>query len=202
MTNNDAIAVVLSSGLSLLGLVWLYLWPYRDYRRDLFRVRLFAIRGELFDGAAEGKIDFQHPAYGLLRSTLNGFLRFGHRLGALRLFAMALMVDQGTISQDCNFDRRWREADKTLTNEQRLWLLGLRRDMHMALFKHVVASSPIGCLLFVLVVERRSTRAERKAAARKAAMKGRVPLTRSRADLTARLDSVALANNHQRLRAA
>jgi hypothetical protein len=200
MANNDAIAVVISSGLSLLGLVWLYLWPYRDYRRDLFRARLFAIRGELFDGAADGKIDFNHPAYGLLRSTLNGFLRFGHRFGALRLVAMALVVDQDRFSEDFDFDRRWREAARTLTGEQRVWLQGLRQDMHTALFKHIVVTSVAGCFLFMLVVERRSNRAERKAAARRAAAKGLQPTTRGR--LTARIDSVALANNYQHLKAA
>jgi len=200
MANNDAIAVVISSGLSLLGLVWLYLWPYRDYRRDLFRARLFAIRGELFDGAADGKIDFNHPAYGLLRSTLNGFLRFGHRFGALRLVAMALVVDQDTFSEDFDFGRRWREAARTLTGEQRVWLQGLRQDMHTALFKHIVVTSVAGCFLFMLVVERRSSRAERKAASRRAAAKGLQTTTRGR--LTARIDSVALANNYQPLKAA
>jgi hypothetical protein len=190
MNSNDAIAVVISSGLSLIGLAWLFLWPYRDYRRDLFRTRLFAIRAELFDGAADGKIGFNHPAYGLLRSTLNGFLRFGPHVGTLRLLAMAMVVDARAFAPECDFDYRWREAFKSLTEEQRGWLLGLREEMHKAFRKHVIATSFVGFLLLAAVVGGRSTRSTRadwrhmKRAAR-------------RASLTDRIDSVALANNYQ-----
>ncbi|MFP5285511.1 MAG: hypothetical protein ACLGI9_07220 [Thermoanaerobaculia bacterium] len=188
MNNNDAIAVVISSGLSLLGLAWLYLWPYRDYRRDLFRARLFAIRGELFDGAADGKIDFSHPAYGLLRSTLNGFLRFGPHVGALRLIAMVLVTDQREFARDYDFDRRWSEANKTLNADQRKWLEGLREQMHRALLKHLFATSFLGCFLLFAVLGGRMTKAHRSHR-RKAAPGHR--------ELTSRIDSVALANNYQ-----
>ncbi len=73
-------SLMLFSVASLAGLVVLYFWLYRDYRIDLFRQRLFALRDELFDLARSGAISFDDRAYGLLRSTLNGFIRFGHRL--------------------------------------------------------------------------------------------------------------------------
>jgi hypothetical protein len=184
---NGTIAVVISSGLSLVGLVWLYFWPYRDYRRDLFRARLFAIRAELFDGAADGKINFNNPAYGLLRSTLNGFLRFGHRFGTLRLIAMALIVDPDAFSPDYDFDRRWRESTKALTDGQHEWLQRLREEMHRAFFAHLLMTSFFGCLFGLALIGRRSNRAQRRAAQRS---------TRNGRQLAARIDSVALANNY------
>jgi hypothetical protein len=187
MDTTGTIAVAVSSGLSLVGLVWLYFWPYRDYRRDLFRARLFAIRAELFDGAADGRIDFNHPAYGLLRSTMNGFLRFGHRFGTLRLIAMAVIVDPDAFSPDYDFDRRWREATRPLDAETKEWLRSLREQMHQAFLAHLVMTSLFGCIFCFALLGRHTSRAQRRAAQRTTSG-GRL--------LASRIDSVALANNY------
>src|SRR5437016_2293052 len=77
-----------STTLSLVGLWVLFHWLYRDYRVDLFRQRMFALRAELFDMAAAGRIAFDDPAYGKLRGMLNGYIRFAHRVSLpLLLFA-------------------------------------------------------------------------------------------------------------------
>ena len=151
MANHEMITAVLSSGLSLLGLAAL-LWLYRDYRKDLFRARLFALRGELFDGGASGLVPFDHPAYGLLRSTLNGFLRSGHRLGTAWLIAMALAGDPPE-----DYDRKWRESTQALTPEQTAWLRNLREEMHRAFLAHLLVTSLFGCLLFFWVGGRHGT---------------------------------------------
>ena len=57
----------LSTTLSLIALWALFHWLYRDYRVDLFRQRMFALRDQLFDIAASGRIAFDDPAYGKLR---------------------------------------------------------------------------------------------------------------------------------------
>ena len=67
----------LTSTISLFGILYLLLWRYRAYRVDLFRHKMFKLRDELFDDAADGNIDFNSPAYQLLRTTMNGFIRFG-----------------------------------------------------------------------------------------------------------------------------
>jgi hypothetical protein len=143
----------------------------------------------LFDGAADGKIDFNHPAYGLLRSTINGFLRFGPHVGALRLIAMVLVADKREFGRDYDFDRRWSEANKTSDPDQRKWLEGLREEMHKALIKHLVATSLVGCFVLLAVMGGRRTRAQRRAEQRQAAP--------GRRDLRSRIDAVALANNYQ-----
>ena len=78
----------LSTTLSLLALWALFHWLYRDYRVDLFRQRMFTLRDQLFDIAASGRIAFDDPAYGKLRSMINGYIRFAHRINLpLLLFA-------------------------------------------------------------------------------------------------------------------
>jgi hypothetical protein len=76
-------------GLCLLAIQALFLW--REYRIDAFRQRIFEIRDELFDYAAEGGIPFDHPAYGALRGLLNGYIRFAHKMSLTRSIAMYIL---------------------------------------------------------------------------------------------------------------
>ena len=187
----DKIATVLSSTLSLLGLAYLYLWLYRDYRRDLLRTRLFEIRAELFDGARDGRIDFNHPAYGLLRSTLNGFLRYGHKVGAFRLVMTALFLDPKEMEELYHFQSKWQKAVKSLDSETQDWLEGLRERSHAALFKHLLATTGFTYLLMVLwlaVIDAKTPRPQRPHRLDGMA----VPV--SSASFNDRLDSVAFAN--------
>jgi hypothetical protein len=148
MTDAQAVIVALSSGLSLVGLAVFFLWIYRDYRRDLLRARLFTIRAELFDSAAEKHLDFDHPAYGLLRSTLNGFLRFGHRYGGFRLIGATLFL--GATSPD-QARKRWEAATADLPDDVVCWLEGLRNRMHLAFLKHLCMTSATGTAFLILL---------------------------------------------------
>src|SRR5438034_929815 len=64
---------------------------------DEFRQKMFAVRDELFDYAASGEIAFEHPAYRLLRQSMNGFIQFGHRL---TLFRLCLTIWEWRIQGD------------------------------------------------------------------------------------------------------
>ncbi len=68
--------------LVLLAFVAFGLWPAQ--REDLFRQQMFALRDELFDFAADGKIEFDDPTYSLLRQLMNGFIRYAHNLTLYR----------------------------------------------------------------------------------------------------------------------
>jgi hypothetical protein len=81
--------VVTTLGLCLLVVLVLFLW--REYRVDVFRQRIFLIRDELFDLAAEGRISFDAPAYGSLRTILNGYIRFAHKMSMTRTLGMFLL---------------------------------------------------------------------------------------------------------------
>jgi hypothetical protein len=79
------LSVVVQSILTLLVLsvIVFTLWP--EQRVDLFRQQMFAVRDELFDFAADGKISFEEPAYVLLRQLFNGFIRYAHNLTPYRV---------------------------------------------------------------------------------------------------------------------
>lgn len=188
MDKYDAIANVLSSGLSLLGLAFVYFWLYRDYRRDLLRTRLFELRAALFDGAREGRIEFDHPAYGLLRSTLNGFLRSGHTVGAWRLLMMALFLDPKEVEELYQYKAKWSKAVRVLDPEVRQWLEDLRREAHGAFFKHLLATTGF---VYLVIVGWISLREARKQKQRN--LPG-LPVPMPSAALNDRLDSVAWVN--------
>lgn len=71
---------------------WTFL--YKDFRTDAFRQDLFKLRDELFDYAAEGKIQFDHPAYGILRIQINGAIRFAHQLSFVRLLLNFILISR------------------------------------------------------------------------------------------------------------
>jgi len=61
------------------------------FRLDCYRQKMFAVRDELFDYAADGHISFDDPAYVLLRSQMNGMIRYGHQLTLFRMTVTWLM---------------------------------------------------------------------------------------------------------------
>jgi hypothetical protein len=94
---------VLTSLISILGLVYLIFWVYRGYKVDSFRQKMFYLRNELFDDAARGEIDFSHPSYQILRTTMNGFIRFAHKLDFWTLIAVGLS-SKNTMSDPYDID--------------------------------------------------------------------------------------------------
>jgi hypothetical protein len=85
--------VSMMSGLSVLA-IWVgFFWLYRDYEIDRYRQRLFELRDELWDYAAEGHVAFDNPAYRLIRIRINGLIRFAHMLSCTWL-VMALVAEK------------------------------------------------------------------------------------------------------------
>lgn len=142
MTNVAAVTAA-STFLSLFLLWFLFHWLYRDYRVDYFRQRMFALRDELFDLAREGVVPFDHPAYGLLRTTLNGFIRFGHRVRPFTLIWITywLAKDQVLQAQTESFMKRWDEATGTLEYPVAKRLNELRERAHAEVAEQLVLSS-------------------------------------------------------------
>lgn len=128
---------------AIAGLWYLVFWLYRDLRVDIFRQELFALRDEVFDYAAAGHISFEAPAYGLLRSAMNGFIRFGHRFNALQVLIFALLNGRDGLPHAERFDRVWSTALNSLDQETKGALIDFRSRMHQLVFKHVILSSPL-----------------------------------------------------------
>lgn len=73
-------------GLSVGLLHYLLYFVLRQYQIDAFRERLFSLRDDMFRYAQEGNVEFDHPAYGYLRRTINSMIRGAHRYDPARIF--------------------------------------------------------------------------------------------------------------------
>jgi len=127
-------------GLFLLCI--LFFWLYRDYRLDLLRQNLFALRDELFDLADEDKLNFEHRAYGMLRSTINGTIQYGHNLGFIELMSMFIATRRlATEHPAKRYSQRFREACSELDEETQRAVTSIHARMHLLIAEHVIFTS-------------------------------------------------------------
>ena len=143
MTTPDLLINCLKSLLALTGLWCLFFWLYRDFRLDVFRQELFALRDQLFDLALTPSLDFNHPAYGTLRRTINGFIRFGHDLTLSRVLFLLFFEDRRRIKTDDSFEDRWGRVVTNLPTPVLHEMEEIVRSMHKVVIKHLVLSSPL-----------------------------------------------------------
>ena len=136
--------------ISLMLLVVFLFWIYRDYRIDKFRQNLFALRDEFFEEAARGKLRFDDPAYGVLRSTMNGAIRFAHRfnLSHSLLFLFLARRDKKLIA--LSYEKRLATILHDLSDEQRRLALNYHMKMNILILEHMVMSSPV--LLMTVII--------------------------------------------------
>jgi hypothetical protein len=143
----------LSSLLSILGIAYLILWRYRVLCMDMFRQTMFELRDELFDYALEGHIDFSDPAYGVLRNTLNGYIRFAHKTTTWHGIILALLWprdDKRRLKDNgLSFRAVWQRATGALTPDVKEHLERLRMRIHRAAFFYFIVSCPELFLLFL-----------------------------------------------------
>src|SRR6266566_3340993 len=83
----------LTIGLSFVALWIGFFWLYRDYAIDRYRQRLFALRDEVWDFAASGRVGFDEAAYRLVRDRINGLIRFAHLL-SLTWIVTVLLIER------------------------------------------------------------------------------------------------------------
>ena len=112
----QALTAILESGIALAVLAILLLKLWASLRLDEFRQSIFIVRDELFDFAASGAISFDHPAYRLLRQSMNGFIRYAHQLTWFRLVCN---MARWQLHEDHAFTwaDRWDSALKTIQDE-------------------------------------------------------------------------------------
>lgn len=151
MISASTAATVLSSGVSLVLLWVLVFWFYRRYRVDLYRERVFALRQELFVLAYEGEIRFTDTAYILTRTTLNGFIRFGHRVNVSSVIA-ATWAFRKDLDSESGFHSRFAKAVEPLPSETREKLEGIVQRMNIFTLEQVIFGSPLFMMLLVPAV--------------------------------------------------
>lgn len=146
--------IALSTLISLAGLWFLLNWLYRDYRDDVFKLHLFKQRDRLFDLAADGKLAFDHPAYGMMRMALNAYLYNAQRTSFLWLVFAGFASGK---SEDVRLEigervERWEKAMASLPEDVRSELLDIREQMNFRLIDHIIFTSPLFWLAVAPVV--------------------------------------------------
>ena len=123
------------------------------YRVDSFRQKMFSVRDEMFDFAADGNISFDDPAYILLRTQMNGLIRYGHQLTVFRtLMTKAINLASGE-APNMSWNEAWESSLTTTRNEN---VRAKMREFHersmMIAVKHLIVGSPFLWLAIFLAM--------------------------------------------------
>ncbi len=128
----------------------LVFWLYRDYELDVFRQKMFKLRDKLFDEARAGNISFDDDVYGILRSTMNGSIRYAHRMNFLYVVGLYIALKGRPPLEDNSFSERLKKKKSQLSDEQRKLIDKYQMKMEFYMLEHVLFSSPI--ILFLVLV--------------------------------------------------
>jgi hypothetical protein len=123
-------------GLTGLWVSWFLLW--QGYYLDKCRYELFALRGELFKAALSGEVEFNDPAYHMLRMLLNGMIRFNHRFNVTTLILSGL--NQAPEGFE-NLYNRWSLHLNRLSPESRQRLNNIYFRAHVTIMGYMASRS-------------------------------------------------------------
>jgi hypothetical protein len=132
----------LTSLVSLFGICYLLFWRYRSLRVDKFRQDMFELRDELFDYASAGNVEFDERAYGLLRSTINGYIRHAHRMTLWHVVFLGLLIRRQDVKLAETFINRWEKATTALPDEVKERLEAFKWRMEKLVVKHFFTAAP------------------------------------------------------------
>ena len=155
MINIAALTLIFQSIIIFTTLIVVVAWLWPNVRLDSFRQNMFAIRDELFDYAASSRIGFNDPAYRLLRQSMNGFIRYGHRISFFQITMTKLtrkMVGHNIVY---GWTEKWQAALKSVTNDEvRKELERFHERSSLLVFERIVLGSPVllGLLLVCLII--------------------------------------------------
>jgi hypothetical protein len=122
-------------------------------RVDSFRQKMFCVRDEMFDFAANGNISFDDPAYLLLRRQMNGLIRYGHQLTVFRsIMTMAINATSGRTPK-MSWNEAWQSALDNIQNEEvRAKMRGFHERGMVIAVKHLIVGSPLLWIAISLAV--------------------------------------------------
>ena len=147
----NELVTFLASLMSIVFILFLLLWRFRAYRTDAFRQIMFQLRDELFDEARKGTINFDDDAYIMLRSAINGFIRFGHKLNLMQVILLHITLKENYVNEP--FSERLK---KNCTDEQKEIIISYYTRMSNHIIEHLILSSYILLLImsitFMLVI--------------------------------------------------
>jgi hypothetical protein len=117
---------------------------------DSFRQKMFRLRDDMFDDAVSGRISFNEPAYGMLRFTMNGAIRFAHMFSFLQFLFFVL---RGPPSHETrHFAQRFGEHLNSLSAEKQKVYKDYAARMNRLLLRHLLLGSPIVVVTVVVPI--------------------------------------------------
>jgi hypothetical protein len=151
--NAAQLTATIESCSMVIALAVLCLKVVSGSRLLTFRQEIFELRDELFDYAAEGNIRFGDPAYRLLRQSLNGYIRYAHKLTFFRLCMIALERKSFGIQETTPWHDKWRNSLANVRNsEVRDRLCEFHMRSNVLAVRRVVDGSPLLLSAFSAVV--------------------------------------------------
>ena len=150
--NASTLSLIFQSGSALALLLVIALVWRTDLRTDEFRQRLFIIRDELFDYAAHGQIAFEDPAYQLLRNSMNGFIRYAHRL---TFFQLVLTIVRWSITEQVHpltWHSRWTKSLESLPEGTRAAMEAFHGRAMDAVARHIVGGSIVRIVILACML--------------------------------------------------
>lgn len=152
MENLQVLANVILSGFGLFVVWYLLAIAYPNVVTDAFRHRVFVLRDELFLLGADGVVPFDHPAYRHLRSSMNGLLRFGHRISMGDFFWLRKWLRKPVLAGEAAKERvAWEAAISSLPPEARAHVQRIRTSLFAVVTDHLVMNAP-GFVLIALII--------------------------------------------------
>jgi len=148
MSSEVAINAMWTS-MFLLGIIYLFFWRARILIVDWFRDQIFNLRDEMFDEVANGTLSFDHPAYTTLRMTMNGYIRFCHKISLFQLLIFSFLSRNDTKKEQV-FNWNWNNAIKDLDSQTLNIFKDYKKQMDVLLIKYLLMSSPFVAVFLFL----------------------------------------------------
>lgn len=136
--------IVLKSVLGLAGLWFFLTYFWRGYRIDALRDELFFMRDKLFMYAAEGNLDFENPAYSILRERMNALIRYAHEFTLTKLLIALVMIKRDKEywqREQYPWIVKWQESVKQLPEQAQTVMNNFNESLTFAMLKHMVYRS-------------------------------------------------------------
>jgi hypothetical protein len=138
---NQLVLLYVLGTLSAVGALSLIFFGFPDLADDRTRQELFGLRHRLLMSALDKNIPLDSGAYRLLRSLINGMIRYAHVFNIWNFIILALFPTTNTFS--VQFDKALAELPR---NHQET-LKKIRTDAAMTVVMHLVRRSVLLRLL-------------------------------------------------------
>ena len=135
--------------VAIVVLLWFFSRQWRVFLTDVSRHHYFTLRERLFLMAADGRIEFSNAAYRDLRHKLNVHIRFAHTDTVERFITIAM---HGPLHGRSPESQRLRDSIGVLEDAAvKSDLQKIFQTANDVRISHMVASSPVLCLLAVVI---------------------------------------------------